>query len=104
MQPFQHTKAGSGLATHVIIHGHPFAMGTVPCNRRSNLAFLPLQFPTKNGMVNLVNSSSCELCRKRNVGFVIFCNHHASAGFFVQAMDNAWASHPADAAQLTATM
>src|SRR5438874_1822037 len=70
----------------------------------SYLAPFALHFTTNNRMVDLIDLSAGKLGRERNVCFVIFGNHHATARFPVEPMNDAWPGHAADAAQLAAAM
>jgi hypothetical protein len=103
-EPIEHTITGGGGPTQLIVHGHPFAMRRMSSDRRTDFPFLSLHFATNDRMVDFIDLSAGELSRKSNVGFVIFGYDKATAGFFIQPVNDPRAGHSTDAAQATLAM
>jgi hypothetical protein len=83
---------------HVFVHGHAFAMRRMPRDRSANFATLPLNLRADDRMIRLIHASTCELVRNCQVGIIVLGDHEATAGVFVEAMNDAWPRDPTNSA------
>jgi len=60
--------------------------------------------PAENGQIDFLHGPPGELSGKGDVCGVVFRHHHAPAGIFVEAVNNAGPGHAAHAAELSAAM
>lgn len=88
-QPLQKAIAGARLPPGVFIDGHSFAMGGVTPDGGPDFAALALHLAANNRMINFFHFAAGKLGRERKVRVVILGYDQTSAGFFVEAMDDA---------------
>src|SRR5436309_15435400 len=103
-QALEHVVRGSRRSAHILIHGHAFAMRGMPGDGGTDFTALSLNVAANNCVIRLVHASAGELGRKGKVSIVVFRDHKAAAGFFVEPVHNAGARDTANAAELSAAM
>src|SRR5258708_31718763 len=103
-EPLQHGVTRVGFPAELFVHRHAFAMRSMPGNGRPNFAPVSGQFTANNRVISLFDAAAGELSRQSQVRIVVFGHYQATAGVFIQAMDNARTGNSADAAQLTLAM
>ena len=100
-QPFEDAVARVRRAAGIVVaHGHAFAMRRVTGDGRADFAGVAREFAAHNRMVNFGDSPPGELRGERQVGFIVFGDDEAAAGFLVEPVDDAGSRDAADAAEL----
>ena len=83
-----------------VYYGHFLAVYRMPANRFANLTGGLGELPGTQREVELLNFSSCKLGTQPLMRKVVLGNHEATAGFFVEPMDDTWPKVTADATQI----
>ena len=105
VQSFQHAITRvRGAAGIVIARGHAFAVGWMPGDGGADFAGFAREFAADDCVVNFSDLPPGELRREREVGFVVFGDDEAAAGFLVEPVDDAGPGHAADAAERAPAM
>ena len=82
----------------IVIHGHDLTMVGMPSNGCFDIPGVLRWAATGQTEVAFLGFPLLELPRQFKVGLIVFGNDEATAGFFVEPMNNAWPGDPADAA------
>jgi hypothetical protein len=100
----QDAIAGAGRASVPAADGHALAMGRVARDWRVDVAAQARHSPAGHGQINLLDIAAGELRGEMKMGGVVLGRHQATAGIFVQTMNNAGPRDPANAAELPAAV
>ena len=84
-----------------VYYGHFLAVHRMTSNRLANLTGGLGELPGTQREVELLNFSSCKLSTQPAMRKVVLGNHEATAGFFVEPMDDARPKVTADATQIS---
>jgi len=84
-----------------VYYGHFLAVHGMTANRLTNLTGGLGELPGTQREVELMNFSSCKLGTQPVMRKVVFGNHEATAGFFVEPMDDTRPKVTADATQIS---
>src|SRR5437763_1461305 len=79
-------------------------MRGMPRDGGVDFALLTLHLAADNRVVNLFDFPAGELSGERDVGVIVLGDDQATAGLFVEPMDDTWPGDPPDAAEFPGTM
>jgi len=92
------------FAAAAIADSHSFAMRRMPCNGSTNLTVFLCEFPTDNGVINLLYCSTGKLGGEGQVGGIVLRHDQASARFLVEPMHNSRPGNTANSAEASLTV
>src|SRR4051812_3656287 len=79
-------------------------MGGMASDGGANLSAIPRHFAADQRLVKLFHAASGKLGRERQMSLIILCDDQATAGVFVEAMNDAGPGHATDSAKLAPAM
>jgi len=94
------SRAGGAAAAD----GHAFTVGLMALDGGVNLALGGGELPADDGFVDFFDFTPGELSGESQVGGVVFGDDEATAGFFVEPMDNSGPRDPANATKAARAM